>query len=361
MEKIKSVNQIKLFSFLTIFLLHCESILKINTNNSARLGVEIFIVLSGFLIMYNYRNKFDDNSLTRKKFILKKIINIYPLFLLSLLLKLPSSLMKYYIEFGGLNPMFFFNSLKRFIPSLLLFQAFIPDSNYYFAYNGVSWFIDILVFCYLFTPFLVKKIKKLNLKKSVSFSVILFLFQSLYILIANYLNIDDYWIYIFPIFRLFDYIQGMILCNIYVCYKTMQSSVKIKQEEIKYTICEFLIILLISISIIYKFVKYDIFNIILSILLLFVFLQNKGIISKTLSNNRIINAIGDLNFELYFLHQPLIRYFEFILKYLNVSKNLNIIMFLLLCFIIFFVAHVYNKCFSKKINHYLQQKFLKNY
>ena len=223
MKEIKSINFIKFFSFLSIFLLHTNNIIDLKINSLSRFGVEIFIVLSGFLMYYNYYDKFD-NTGEKIPFFLKKLKKFYPLFIISLLIKLPVTLYKYYLEFNGLNFLFFTNSVLRLIPSLFLFQAFIPSEKYYFAYNGVAWFLDVLFFCYLFTPFLVGQLKKI--KNKILASVIVFLIQCFYILILNKYQINEYWYYIFPLSRIFDYIQGMLLCSIYLHLKKCKQNMK---------------------------------------------------------------------------------------------------------------------------------------
>ena len=155
--------------------------------------------------------------------------------------------------------------------------------------------------------------------------------------------------------------QGIILCNIYVYSKNKLTSTEKKDFKIKYSIYEFLIIIFVFTAIAFKFVKYDIINIILSYMLLLVFLQNNGIISKILAKNSVINIIGNLNLELYFLHQPLIKYFEFTLRFININNCFfKIIIIILLCFTIFLISYIYNKKISKKLNNFLHQKLMNN-
>ena len=339
-RKINGVSLIKVFSFLTIFFLHIEKISQISTNNIARYGVYLFIILSGFLMMYNYETKINDVNLKSVFVFLKnKILKFYPLFLIGLIIKAPVSLLKYYYEFNGLGIPFFINSFLRLLSSVFLIQAFIPDPNYHFAFNGVSWFLDVLIFCYIFTPSLIKILNSNSKKKNAILLFSIIIIQLIIQFVIDTYVGDDFWYYIFPPYRLLDYISGMLL------YKMVKENLYDDSKKMKqYSIYEAIIILLI-----FCFIRFNLFICseplyIFSLLTIVVFIQNKGILSQKLNNMRWVNKMCAINLELFLLHQPLIRYIEFIVEKLNISSRIFSILASFITFIlIYFVCNIYNK------------------
>ncbi len=341
--KFEGVNFIKFFSFFTIFALHIEKISCINTNNIARFGVYLFIILSGFLMMYNYEDKFEDISFKKVfVFVKNKIIKFYPLFIIALLIKTPATLLKYYYEFNGINFSFFYNTIVRLLSSVFLIQAYIPDPNFHFAFNGVSWFLDILILCYCFTPFFVKAINKNSQKKNLIIMCIIIALQIVYQLIINKVVGDDYWYYIFPPYRLFDYLVGMIL------YKLIKDKMN---NECKHNIYSILEILLILSTV--GFFYYDLFLksigvYLLAIFTIIIFIQNKGFISKKCNSVKFINNVCAINLELFLLHQPIIRYIEFIYEKCPVHNMiLNIFVSIVTFVLIYFTCMIYKNKISK--------------
>lgn len=353
-SKIAGVDFIKFFSFFTIFLLHIEKISYFSTNNIARLGVYLFMVLSGFLMMYNYESKFEKTSLSVIiKFVKIKIMKFYPLFIIGLIIKIPVSLLRYYYEYGGIVADFVTNSLLRFFSSIFLIQAFIPNQNYNFAFNGVSWFLDVLIFCYLFTPLFIKIIKKNTYKKNIITLFIIIFLQLIFQMIIDKYVQNDFWYYIFPPYRLFDYFIGMLLCYIL----TTNENFHIDSIQITYTAYEIIFIVIVIISYLFDLFNCNEYTYILTILFLCVFIQNKGFISRKLNACYFVKKIASVNLELFLLHQPIIKYIEFItskIKYNSIFLNtiMSIMTFLVVyifCELVHrFLPIIFDKKWGKK-------------
>ena len=120
------------------------------------IGVNFFFILSGFVLAYNYQERFEKKITTLKKFFVARFARIYPLHLLTLLLAFPLMLKKLWTG----NKIFWGIKL---ITNLTLTQSFIPVKPVYLAFNRPSWSISDEMFFYLIFPFLVvflaKKIK----------------------------------------------------------------------------------------------------------------------------------------------------------------------------------------------------------
>lgn len=85
-EKIVTLQVLRAFAFLGIFLSHTETIKHFEFG---AWGVSVFIILSGFLMYYNhYDDKYDISIGESLKFSLKRIKKLYPLHIFTMLLAL---------------------------------------------------------------------------------------------------------------------------------------------------------------------------------------------------------------------------------------------------------------------------------
>lgn len=108
-------------------------------------GVTFFFVLSGFVLCYNYYNKFNSISVnTIISFTKKRLAHIYPVHIITLLISLPL-LYKDII----MNPL---NNMVKVVINVLLLQSFIPKQSIYFSFNAVSWNLSSLLLFYALFP-----------------------------------------------------------------------------------------------------------------------------------------------------------------------------------------------------------------
>ena len=96
----------------------------------------IFFILSGYGIYYSLNKAVVEDSMSKKwqQFYFKRIVRIYPLFVISLLL------------------------ISIIAGSLVAIPSF-------FFIQSPYWFIDAIVYCYLLTPIFILILDKLSLKK----------------------------------------------------------------------------------------------------------------------------------------------------------------------------------------------------
>ena len=168
-------------------------------------GVELvsfFFVISGFL----YRDK-----LPWSKYMKKKALGIYPTYWIVLFLSEIVCFLR-----GG-------NNLSwGIIPHVLLLQSWYPNLWFSFAnYVGVAWFVSSLLFCYAASPFIYRCLVK-NCSKQMALVVFLIIFvciciidSKFYVEETNPLFPFRAWLtYINPMFRLLEYMMGMLLWKI---------------------------------------------------------------------------------------------------------------------------------------------------
>ena len=264
----------------------------------------------------------------------------------TILLKLPITLYKYYIEIGEINLEWIGITISRLIPAIFLFQSYIPNINFYYAFNGVAWFLDVIVLCYLLTPWIINKINQLKKKKLILMMIIIGISKILYnqFLVPLLGEYAGYASYIFPFYRLFDYIQGILLGGIFLKMQNGNKSAKSKMS-----ILEVGVLVLIVLG--YHFRLLDTNRTVqefLSILIVYIFAFEGGIISRIL-NNKILIYLGNISMELYLIHQPVIKYFEFISNKLA-NQTLSYVFFIAALSVTLILAYIFNKYIKKYLD-----------
>jgi peptidoglycan/LPS O-acetylase OafA/YrhL len=99
-------------------------------------------------------------------------------------------------------------------------QSWIPVPDYYFSCNAVSWYLsDLLLFLFLF-PWLFGKIGRMGIGTLLKTAASL---MAVYVAYVSLVQTDDlnYWLYVFPPVRLFDFIWGVMLWRCYQLYPSL--------------------------------------------------------------------------------------------------------------------------------------------
>lgn len=101
------------------------------------LAVDLFFILSGFVIAYAYDEKIKNNIITFRQFVLIRLIRLYPVFLLSLLicsLLLVGSLLTHQNSFAS-----FSEALSVIALTALFLPSHMASNNSLFPINGPYW------------------------------------------------------------------------------------------------------------------------------------------------------------------------------------------------------------------------------
>ena len=309
--KIKSLQALRTIAFLGIFLCHASC--KIEW---ATLGVSIFYVLSGYLMMKNYSDKKIDNSF---KFSINKIKKLYPLHIITMSLMIILLLYTLYI---GNNPLIEY--IKLFGESILnifLIQTWIPNSNINVSLNGVAWYLSVTMFLYFMFPYIRNWINKRKNKTLILTNILVLLFQIISCIPMIYFfgessKVYIWFMYCFPVFRLGDFFIGCSLSKLNINNKN--------KSIIKYSIIELIMFVLTILICIFMKKDFDnillislknwtTLNIIISVIWIYLFVINKGIITK-LFNNPLFIKIGNITAYLFLIHYVLIKYINFIIE-----------------------------------------------
>ena len=195
-------------------------------------GVSFFLILSGFVMAAGYGEKILSPSFSFGTYVKRRWARIYPLHLLCLLAAILLSIKS-----------MAWQHLLILVPNALLLQSWIPIREVYFSGNAVSWCLSDLFFFYALFPLLGRFLFRKKFGQSVLFVI---LFVILYFVIFPFIPEEKAhaFLYIFPAFRLLDFIMGMLLYVIYarlmewgICDRLCRCSFEMKSVAEIFSVC----------------------------------------------------------------------------------------------------------------------------
>jgi len=298
--------------------------LKIPFFDGGFLGVDIFFVISGYLITKIIYHNYANNSFNFFDFLNKRIKRLFPALLFVLLIVVS-------LGYLILSPFDYVKVAKSAISSFFFISNFYywSESNYFDQINEFkslvhTWSLGIEMSFYLIIPFIIFFFKKLN-KKIIFLIIISFLILTTFLCL--YINskgpviennslggiffgkyISDTLFYLIP-FRLYEFFFGVILF-----YLPKQNFNKLN-KQIFFIIG--LVLILISLIIIKPNLELQIIYTIpcligSAIIIYFRDAEYLNIILK----NRISVFLGLISYSLYLIHWPIITLY----KYIKVDK-----------------------------------------
>lgn len=229
-----------------------------------------FFILSGFILSYVYLSGNGTSNIilkeTKKNFITKRLANLYPIHIFSLLFTL---VVVYAVSVIQISPkdtlasiryvMYDSNNytpiekLHHFMSNTEMFLAFLMNATltqswnpYYLTFNAPAWSISTLFFMYILFPYIAPYLSKL--KRPV---LALLITNLVYIALPIIFIINSWFDMPFtgilnrnPIARLPEFISGILLCNLYFYLKDRNidlNSLKVRAYMIAFmSICFYL-------------------------------------------------------------------------------------------------------------------------
>ncbi len=365
----KNLNGLRFIAALMVLICHIELFKKYfhlnnfreNTRFLGFLGVDLFFVLSGFLITFLLiKEKEFFGKINFKNFYLRRILRIWPLYYLIVLLSL-FVLPNFNVFF--INGDFFrFESKIETVKIILLFILILPNVLYLIkpvTFSAQTWSIGVEEQFYLIWPLFVQKFKN---------------FKILFILIILVYWIV-YWLLKCSLFDNVNYIE--LIRSFYTLFKMDVLSVgalgAVLYNE-KNKICVFInsnyvfIISIIILCLMYlilpneiKFLR--IFYAFLFLILILNLISNQNL--KNLFENKMFNHLGKISYGIYMYHQILIvLVINIVLKcFKNIGLLENIIIYsfsIILTLLFSHFSYVYFETpllnFKNKFSSFINEK-----
>ncbi len=346
---IKPLTSLRFFFAFFVFLSHLSFVktenslfnwLQRNIFFEGYLGVSFFFILSGFVLAYSYREKFSQNTITKKSFYLARFARIYPLHFLTLILAVP---IIYFHNSSGI--------IRSFLANLFLIQSFI-----FFSFNAPAWSISDEMFFYLIFPFIIILLGKVKILK------ILFYFLVPVILITGIILIPEHdqkaFFYVNPIVRSFDFILGILLYDLFKKQKFSSYFSTVKRATFLeiFTLSTFFIFFIFH-NFLNRSFRYSIYYWIPMCLIIYTFAQNKGWISKLLSNKTLV-FLGEISFGFYMIHYLVITYGNMLKDnyFINFNEIILSGIYFIVTLILSCLSFIY---FEKPMNTFIKKKLIK--
>ena len=213
-NRIASLQGLRACGFLMIFISHSVE----GYASFGAAGVSIFLILSGFLMTYNY---YDRRSVSLKptagesfRFAVRKVGRLYPLHLVTMVFTLCLILLQPERFSGAKHQL-----LIKIGLNLVLLQSWIPKSEFYFSLNSVSWYLSTAMVTYFFFPWLLVLLRRISRKRSAFIALLLIValeaaLSCVFQLFGRESTADWFslhWLtYIFPQFRILDFSVGAL-------------------------------------------------------------------------------------------------------------------------------------------------------
>ncbi len=327
MERLNHIQVLRALCVLAVFVYHQ----KLDVLSSGYLGVDIFFVISGYVISAKiYDDYIENGKINLLNFYKKRIKRIFPLLF-------------FFLFVSYIFIIFFYPS--KFALGISLYEtitALFGFSNLYFLYKGQSyfdnnldtpllhtWSLGVEEQFYLIYPLLIFFLfKKFNFK---NFTLILFLFLLASLLSQIFLDIDDKTKFFSPLFRFWELLSGVVLF-----FYTRDKNTK----NFKLFIFSLISIILLFFSKNDGFIVLNFLSILLSCV--FISTYNNSYLNSIM-NNRILIFIGNISFSFYLWHYLIIFYLKYYFK-------MNDLVFLIISLILTFLV-------SSLTYRYIEQKF----
>lgn len=321
-------------------------------------AVAFFFILSGFGLEYSQK-EYGYSSFSIR-FAFERVKKLYPIYLFSLILCIPVTLY-FAISLHGWTEGIERTLIKMPL-ALVMLQSLTGMAGFSHAFNGVCWFFSTLFVLYMFYPLLHRLNSRLRLMGGGGRMFLLLLFILLIRMGAycvlrgieaptGLCSYFDDLSYGSPYFRIFDFILGMLIYNLYYTYRECAA--------FKSSLWEILVI----VTFVFYYILRDIvglpssmqifFDAALPVLLIFIFSFQRGVVSKCLSSNLWVK-LGKMTMYIFFFHYIAVLYVKALVSSMQIvllpSQIVLVSLFLIaiITYLIMLFWGLINKFFSYK-------------
>ncbi|WP_130908554.1 acyltransferase [Pseudomonas sp. Sample_16] len=262
-------------------------------------GVTFFFVLSGFIITYNYIDKFESNPLNNTpKYLWARFSRVYPLYILTMLFV--------WLQKDAATPLTIY---------LFAAQAWHPDASVVGGLNSPAWSISVEAFLYFCFPILIPAFMRLGiLQPGIKMLTAALLVVTIQLSLAGYLALPPRhdlpftdpdsahrWLYNFPLTRVLDFILGIFAAT-YYCRSTKNKNNEKYWSYVCYSSILALIALMASKANYLSSFSWDAsYAGLFTLLILATAKTNKSPVSRLLSTSPAV-LLGEASFAFYLIH-----------------------------------------------------------
>ena len=320
-ERLDQLQVFRFIGFSFVFIRHASAWVHFpNPGGNVVNVISFFFILSGFMAAYTVYGQEPDPSFTNIfRYVGKKVKKIYPLYIITTLITVFLADPVIALMHGEAVPV---RPLAiQLIRNIFLIQSWFPEG--YFMYNGAAWYLSSLVFQYIITLPVLSVLKKMRsggnkypdegrsriplfcvMIAILFFAAVLYSYAISAALTGSRLPFtEEYWLYVFPPARFFEYAAGMAAAYIF-CLSRKQADHVSRKSRVLFSILEAGIFCLWIARMAFPVPGWT-FRIVHwflpNVLLILIFAYGKGILSSFF-RNRLFVGLGDITFELYLIH-----------------------------------------------------------
>ncbi|MFC5499976.1 acyltransferase family protein [Caenimonas terrae] len=275
----------------------------LRATRSGYAGVTLFFVLSGFVIGYNYLDRFESRMSAGlvRDYLVARLARVYPLYVC-------------FIVFGYLA------QGMTSLPWTHLFalQPWSADSKVAFGVNAAAWSIGVEAFLYLAFPLLVPVLAWLKVLSSLRrlqvaavVVVAAMLYAAVYFTSAGLADLPlehpaspHRWLYRVPAFRLGDFLLGILGATFFLRYARTDAQGLRRWSMVTYLAAVLILLLLAARKNFHSAFSWDLAYAVPAMLMILGLAINRGsALSRFLSSPALV-LLGESSYAFYLVHLP---------------------------------------------------------
>lgn len=375
MPKKKHINALTGARFTAIMVIVCshfEFLCQYSIGNiyslffhNATMGVDFFFMLSGFGIMLSNIQKNSNNKTNNIKslfnFSWTHVSEIYPLYVITLLIGIPYYMLISIMEEGQSFFQTVIFSVVKFTACLTLLQSSTGMMCFSHSLNAVCWFLSTLFCIHLVSPIVMKYLKRnvRNLRTAVIAIAITIFSSYVFAILFEWIDkrtIFDALCYVSPYRRIFYVICGMIIAQMYTFSQKLIKSVVVEYMSIGFAMVWFFARNAVS-DCVGSFIY--VVDMILCACVLYALSLEKGKISRIFASKTMV-YLGNISIYIFITHYLIRMYVDFWVRQLSLESLtiafIEIIVILSFTFLVSFILDRYYRTMKMNIKK-IYEKF----
>ncbi len=349
-SRLVGLDLFRVIAVLTVFLFHshihvtkCDYGFLNDYVNMGAIYMTGFFILSGFVLFHTYKNISLTSIVDIKKYYLKRLIVILPLYFLTAI---------FYILFLGKET--WSQDLLLFPIETLGIQS-VFNSLFNISHNGGTWFVSCILICYLLYPFIQEIMKQLKRKdKIIILCVCIFILLYSPFIVRGF-KISN--IYSNPFFRCLEFFIGILLCSLKEDEKCFSS--KLWGNPIL-VLLEFAV-LIAGVTLGVRSGKgvgdYMLYNLIALPMFSLITISMSSMNKVPLGDTKIFSYLVKISYA-FFLAQYFV--WPLVMEFNGLVNNTNNILTIMICFILCLAISILgHELFEKPIQSLMRKKLLK--